>query len=197
MRRQLSVGQINLLHRQQPGVVGIAYFVVASRRGRGFRRPDAVQVLSRWALSLVAVVRLEALVMVPENVTSCHVFERAGFRQEGILRRYLDLGDRHADAVLFSAARRHCAGGRTDGLSAALLAAIADSSRVPVGGVGNDCAKRTDRPSVLRPRDVGGQQREQHGVGAPITQIVVPPQDALLAKPRPLKNMTRTSHSPA
>ena len=68
----VSVGQINLLHRQQPGVVGIAYFVVASRRGQGFAG-NAVQVLSRWALSLLAVVRLEALVM-PENVTSVSCF---------------------------------------------------------------------------------------------------------------------------
>jgi [ribosomal protein S5]-alanine N-acetyltransferase len=96
----VAVGQINLLHRQQPGIAGIGYWVVASRRGEGFAS-NAVRALSRWALNLSTLVRLEALVE-PENMISCHVLERSSFRREGLLRQYLDLGDRRADALLFS-----------------------------------------------------------------------------------------------
>ena len=96
----IAVGQINLLHRQQSGVVGIGYWVVTSRRRQRFAS-NAVHLLSRWALSVGAVVRLEALVD-PDNLASCQVLERAGFHCEGLLRRYLDLGDRRADALLFS-----------------------------------------------------------------------------------------------
>jgi [ribosomal protein S5]-alanine N-acetyltransferase len=96
----ISVGQINLLHRQQLGIAGIGYWVVASRRRQGLAG-EAVRVLSRWALSRHALVRLEALVE-PENVASCRVLESAGFHREGILRQYLDLGDRRSDVFLFS-----------------------------------------------------------------------------------------------
>jgi ribosomal-protein-alanine N-acetyltransferase len=57
--------------------------------------------LSRWALGLPAVVRLEALVE-PNNEGSIRVLEGAGFRREGLLRAYLDLQTGRADALLYS-----------------------------------------------------------------------------------------------
>jgi RimJ/RimL family protein N-acetyltransferase len=95
-----AIGLVCLLHRQQPGVVGVGYWTVASRRQRGFAR-RGVSLLSRWALGLPAVVRLEALV-APDNEGSIRVLEGASFRREGLLRAYLDLQTVRADALLYS-----------------------------------------------------------------------------------------------
>lgn len=95
-----AVGLIALLHRQQPGVVGVGYWIVASRRQQGFAR-RALGLLSHWALSLPAVNRLEALVE-PGNEGSIRVLDDAGFRREGLLRAYLDLHTLRVDVYLYS-----------------------------------------------------------------------------------------------
>jgi [ribosomal protein S5]-alanine N-acetyltransferase len=96
----VAVGLIVLLHRQQPGVVGVGYWMLASSRRRGFTR-RALSLLSPWSLGLPAVTRLEALVE-PWNNGSVRVLEGAGFRLEGLLRAYLDLDTGRADALLYS-----------------------------------------------------------------------------------------------
>ena len=98
-----AVGLICLLHRQQPGVAGVGFWTVASRRRQGFAR-TSLGLLSRWALGLPAMVRLEALVE-PGNEGPRRVLEAAGFRREGLLRSYLDLGGVRGDAILFSLLR--------------------------------------------------------------------------------------------
>jgi RimJ/RimL family protein N-acetyltransferase len=95
-----AAGLMCLLHRQQPGVVGVGYWTVPSRRRQGLAR-GGLNLLSRWALGLPAVVRLEALVE-PNNEGSIRVLEGAGFRREGLLRAYLDLQTGRADALLYS-----------------------------------------------------------------------------------------------
>jgi RimJ/RimL family protein N-acetyltransferase len=57
--------------------------------------------LSHWALGLPAVARLEALVALG-NDGSIRVLGGAGFRREGLLRAYFDLGAIRADALLYS-----------------------------------------------------------------------------------------------
>jgi hypothetical protein len=52
--RDAAAGLVCLLHRQQPGVVGLGYWIVASRRRRGLAH-RSVELLSRWALGLAAV----------------------------------------------------------------------------------------------------------------------------------------------
>jgi ribosomal-protein-alanine N-acetyltransferase len=95
-----ATGMICLLHRQQPGVVGVGYFTVASCRRRSSAR-TSLSLLSRWALSLPGIVRLEALIQ-PENEGSIRVVESVGFHREGLLRRYLDLGTTRDDVFLYS-----------------------------------------------------------------------------------------------
>ncbi len=95
-----AVGLVCLLHRQQPGVVGVGYWTVGSRRRLGLARNGLI-LLSRWALSLAAVARLEALVE-PGNAASIRVLEAAGFRREGLLRSYLEQPPVRADADLYS-----------------------------------------------------------------------------------------------
>lgn len=85
-----ATGMMCLLHRQQSGVVGVGYFTVASCRRRG-STGTSLSLLSRWALSLPGIVRLEALIQL-ENEGSIRVVESVGFRREGLLRKYLDPG---------------------------------------------------------------------------------------------------------
>jgi [ribosomal protein S5]-alanine N-acetyltransferase len=95
-----AVGLLSLLHRQHPGVVGVGYWIVASRRRRGFAAA-ALRAASRWALGLPGVARLEALVE-PGNEGSVRVLESAGFRREGLARQYLVFGETRRDAWLYS-----------------------------------------------------------------------------------------------
>ena len=95
-----AIGSVCLLQRQEPGVVGVSYWTVGSRRRQDLARRGLI-LLSRWALSLPAVARLEALAQ-PDNAGSVRVLEAAGFRREGLLRSYLALTTTRADALLFS-----------------------------------------------------------------------------------------------
>jgi ribosomal-protein-alanine N-acetyltransferase len=95
-----AVGLIALLHRQKPGVVGLGYWIVASRRREGYAI-RAVSLLSGWALTLPSVGRLEALVD-PGNVASVRVLERAHFEHEGNLRGYFSFPPARQDAMPFS-----------------------------------------------------------------------------------------------
>jgi RimJ/RimL family protein N-acetyltransferase len=95
-----AVGLMCLLHRQQPGVMGVGYWTVVSERGRGLTERSLV-LLSRWALNEAPIFRLEALVD-PGNTPSIKVLEYAGFQREGILRKYLGDDDGRDDAALYS-----------------------------------------------------------------------------------------------
>jgi RimJ/RimL family protein N-acetyltransferase len=95
-----ALGNINLLFRQQPGTVAIGYWLVERARGRGLGS-RAVALLARWAVTDAALERVEALV-VPDNVASQRVLEKAGFRREGHLRSYLVFSGRRADALIYS-----------------------------------------------------------------------------------------------
>lgn len=95
-----AAGLVCLMHRQQPGVVGVGYWIVASRRRRGLAR-RSLELVSRWALGLPSVDRIEALV-APDNRGSISVLEAAGFHHEGILRRYFDFQGTRSDALLYA-----------------------------------------------------------------------------------------------
>ncbi|WP_230203133.1 GNAT family N-acetyltransferase [Parafrankia discariae] len=95
-----AIGLMTVLHRQQSGVVGVGYWTVASRRRAG-AASTALTLLSRWALGLAAIVRLEGHVE-PANHGSIRVLESAGFHREGRLRQYLDIGGSRRDVWLYS-----------------------------------------------------------------------------------------------
>jgi RimJ/RimL family protein N-acetyltransferase len=95
-----ALGNSNLLFRHQPGTVAIGYWLVERVRGRGLGS-RAVALLAHWAVTDAALERVEALV-VPENVASQRVLEKAGFRRKGHLRSYLVVGGRRADALIYS-----------------------------------------------------------------------------------------------
>jgi [ribosomal protein S5]-alanine N-acetyltransferase len=95
-----AAGLVCLLHRQQPGVVGVGYWVVSSRRKKGLTLAS-LMLVGQWALRLSAVDRLEALVD-PGNAASIRVLEGAGFRREGLLRSYMEFEGHRGDALLYA-----------------------------------------------------------------------------------------------
>ena len=78
----------------------VGYWLLPEGRGEG-RATRAVRLTARWALSQPGVARLE-LSTDPENTASQRVAERSGFRREGVLRSYHEVGGRREDAVFFS-----------------------------------------------------------------------------------------------
>jgi [ribosomal protein S5]-alanine N-acetyltransferase len=95
-----ALGNINLLFRRQPLTAEIGYWLIprVRRRGLGSR---AVALFARWAVTGAGLVRVEALV-VPDNMPSQRVLEKAGFRREGHLRSYLVFDQQRADALMYS-----------------------------------------------------------------------------------------------
>jgi RimJ/RimL family protein N-acetyltransferase len=95
-----ALGLMWLPVRQQPGVMGLGYWVVPGPRRRGFGT-RAVRLAVTWALSRPDVARVEAWVE-PHNLPSQRLLRSAGFTREGVLRSFLSFNGRRADAVVFS-----------------------------------------------------------------------------------------------
>jgi RimJ/RimL family protein N-acetyltransferase len=95
-----ALGNINLLFRRQPLTAEIGYWLIPRVRGRGLGS-RAVALFARWAVTGAGLARVEALV-VPDNMASQRVLEKAGFRREGRLRSYLVFDQQRADALMYS-----------------------------------------------------------------------------------------------
>jgi ribosomal-protein-alanine N-acetyltransferase len=78
----------------------VEYWLVADGRGGG-RATRAVRLSSAWALGQGGVARLQ-LWTEPENLASQGVAARSGYRREGVLRNYDEIGGRRVDSVMFS-----------------------------------------------------------------------------------------------
>ena len=94
-----ALGAIVLMARQR-GTVEIGYWLIPRARGRGLGS-RAVGLTARWAVTEAQLARVEALV-VPDNISSERVLEKAGFRREGHLRSYLVYERERADALVYS-----------------------------------------------------------------------------------------------
>jgi len=96
-----AVGHIGLwLHDLRHGRVSTGYWVARPHRGRGLAA-DALLALSRWAVGLPGVARVE-LYVEPANTASRRTAERAGFAAEGLLRSSQSVGDERRDMVMYS-----------------------------------------------------------------------------------------------
>ncbi|MDQ3670703.1 MAG: GNAT family N-acetyltransferase [Actinomycetota bacterium] len=81
--------------------VQIGYWIGSDFRRRGIAT-RALRLLSRWALTELATGRVQ-LLTEPDNEASQRVAEKAGFEREGLLRRYVRLGDgSRRDGIMFS-----------------------------------------------------------------------------------------------
>lgn len=102
-RSGMLVGMIGLHRGSTPGHASVGYWLAPHARGRGLAT-RAVRLLVAWAFEDPRLERLELMTMVG-NHASGRVALRAGFRREGILRRYLPFRGRHVDAVMYAVVR--------------------------------------------------------------------------------------------
>ncbi|WP_344649433.1 GNAT family protein [Cryptosporangium japonicum] len=97
-----ACGQIGLwLDRYERASLG--YWVAARRRGGGVASA-ALALVSHWCLTLPAVHRLE-LHIQPWNEGSRRTAERVGYRREGLLRSWQEVGGARRDMLMYSLLR--------------------------------------------------------------------------------------------
>jgi RimJ/RimL family protein N-acetyltransferase len=95
------IGAVGLRIHEDYALQGsIGYWVAREARRRGIATA-ALRLVSRWALRELGLPRVQ-LVTDPENEPSQHVAEAAGFRREGLLRKYIELPDGRRDCLMFS-----------------------------------------------------------------------------------------------
>jgi RimJ/RimL family protein N-acetyltransferase len=95
------VGSVGL--RIDPGdreVAEAGYMVAPEARGRGLAT-TALRLASRWGLRDLGLARVHLTTHL-ENAASQRVAERAGFRREGVLRSWEEIGGERVDLVMFS-----------------------------------------------------------------------------------------------
>jgi RimJ/RimL family protein N-acetyltransferase len=93
------IGSIGLFPPRD-GFAEAGYWSVAGYRGRGFTA-ESLAVLTVWAFRDLGLHRVE-LHVDPENVGSRRVAERAGFLEEGLIRRRFLHRGRPTDVVLYA-----------------------------------------------------------------------------------------------
>jgi len=74
--------------------------VVPAARGRGIAT-GALRALTDWAFAELGLGRVQVFV-APENTAALRLAEAAGFRREGVLRAYWQVGDARLDAVVLA-----------------------------------------------------------------------------------------------
>ena len=96
------VGRIGLsaVFRKAWQNANLGYYVAQEHNGRGFGT-EAVILASRYAFGQARLHRVQAAVML-DNVASKRVLEKAGFRHEGLARKYLKINDRWEDHHIYA-----------------------------------------------------------------------------------------------
>jgi len=98
-----AVGSVTL-HVWAPRHWNIGYWVAEDQRRHGLAT-EAVTRLSRWAFAANPNLARLSLYTMPGNEPSQKVAEHAGFRREGLLRRWADGNPEQLDWVMFSLIR--------------------------------------------------------------------------------------------
>ncbi len=93
------LGEVSLV-MLEPGIAELGCAVVPSARGRGIAS-EALALASAWALEELALRRLQVAVDI-RNLAALRLAENAGYRREGVLRRYWEIDGEQMDVVLFS-----------------------------------------------------------------------------------------------
>jgi len=102
-----AVGSVTL-HVWGPRHWNIGYWVAPSERGHGLAT-EAVTRLSRRAFSAYPQLARLSLYTLPGNAPSQAVARRAGFHEEGLLRRWGDVNGEQVDWLMFSLIREDLA----------------------------------------------------------------------------------------
>jgi signal transduction histidine kinase/RimJ/RimL family protein N-acetyltransferase len=115
-------GMIGLHAGRVAGRASVGYWLAPGARGRG-HATRAVRLLATWAFADPTLERLELTTLVG-NDASGRVALRAGFRREGILRRYLSFRDTLVDAVMYAMVREDTEGEGESGVADDPLASV-------------------------------------------------------------------------
>ena len=96
------VGRIRLsaIHRALWQNANLGYFISTPYQGRGFAT-EAVRQAAAFAFQEIGLHRVQAAVM-PWNPASQRVMEKAGFRREGLAKRYLQINGVWEDHFIFA-----------------------------------------------------------------------------------------------
>ncbi|MFJ5273460.1 GNAT family N-acetyltransferase [Streptomyces sp. NPDC088358] len=95
------VGTVGLWLRDLgQGRASLGYWVVKSARGQG-AAAAALRTVTDWALRDQRIPRLE-LYVEPWNAASMRTAERVGFRREGLLRGWQQVGDERRDMFMYA-----------------------------------------------------------------------------------------------
>ena len=95
------VGAIGLwLKDIDNGRAWIGYWVVEHARGHGIAA-TALRAVTAWGLSELQIPRLQ-LSVEPWNTASIRTAERAGYRREGLLRQWQEIGGERRDMFMYS-----------------------------------------------------------------------------------------------
>ena len=98
-----AVGSVTL-HVWGPRHWNLGYWVAVDRRGHGLAT-EAVTKISRWAFAANPNLARLSLYTLPGNEPSQKVAEQAGFRREGLLRRWGEVNGEQLDWIMFSLIR--------------------------------------------------------------------------------------------
>ncbi len=82
----------------------VGYWVALSHRNRGLAT-EAVKAISRWAFFAYPALARLSLYTLPGNEPSQKAAQRAGFKPEGLLRRWAEAGPQQFDWAMFSLIR--------------------------------------------------------------------------------------------
>jgi ribosomal-protein-alanine N-acetyltransferase len=96
----LGVINLNEISRGPAHTAFLGYYVGAAHAGRGYMR-EALELVQRHAFRGLRLHRLEADIQ-PGNAASIALVQSCGFRFEGTLRRFLKIGGRWRDHVIYA-----------------------------------------------------------------------------------------------
>ncbi|ROV66861.1 N-acetyltransferase [Streptomyces globisporus] len=100
-RDRRPVGAIGLWLRELPeGRASLGYWLTDTARGQGVARA-ALRTVTGWALRDLGVPRLQ-LCIEPWNTASARIAEDIGFRREGLLRGWQQVGDERRDMAVYA-----------------------------------------------------------------------------------------------
>lgn len=103
-----AVGSVTL-HVWGPRHWNVGYWVAADWRRHGLAT-EAVTKVSRWAFGANPTLARLSLYTMPGNGPSEKVAEHAGFRREGLLRRWAEVNGEQLDWIMFSLIREDLQG---------------------------------------------------------------------------------------
>ena len=103
-----AVGSVTL-HVWGPRHWNVGYWVAPEHREHGLAT-EAVTKLCRWTFAANPLLARLSLYTLPGNEPSQKVAERAGFRREGLLRRWGEVNGEQLDWIMFSLIREDLEG---------------------------------------------------------------------------------------